>query len=89
MGLPDHVLLEKLMEIEKMTKNYTRCKAKPLNHLQFCCPGFGVAKRLLNLALRSLDQCLEWKRDGKEHVDMKERSMMPLAICANLVLLSL
>ncbi|NP_001269247.1 isoflavone 2'-hydroxylase-like [Cicer arietinum] len=46
------------------------------------CPGSGLALRTLGLTLGSLIQCFEWKRIGKEEVDMSEGSgtVVPKAI---------
>ncbi|XP_061341095.1 cytochrome P450 81E8-like [Gastrolobium bilobum] len=46
------------------------------------CPGSGLAHRTLGLTIGSLIQCFEWKRIGKEEIDMTERAgtVMPKAI---------
>ncbi|KAI3461566.1 hypothetical protein Pfo_018229 [Paulownia fortunei] len=43
------------------------------------CPGYGMAMRLMELALVTLIQCFEWEREGPELVDLEGSTGMTLS----------
>ncbi|PKA49769.1 Cytochrome P450 81D1 [Apostasia shenzhenica] len=43
-----------------------------------CCPGEGLAMRVVGAAVGGMVQCLEWRREGEGEVDMEEGAGMTM-----------
>ncbi|PIA33007.1 hypothetical protein AQUCO_04200032v1 [Aquilegia coerulea] len=70
-----HFNPERFEGIEKEKEGY---KFIPFGSGRRRCPGEGLATRIIGLTLGTLIQCFEWKRVGKEMVNMSEGTGLTL-----------